>query len=153
MGNIDQSGCVPTVLAMVISDLKDASVRPDTLAEYLYNHTNSFNKLAFGTSTAGITAVANNWGLKTGVLTASQAIKTSLATGKHVLAAVGNSQFVSAPLTHEILLQGYDNGKTYVRDPYNQANNGWYSVDYLFGIQSLDPIDRQLGSPFISISL
>ena len=54
-------------------------------------------------------------------------------------------------VTHELVLKGYDNGKTYVRDPYNAANNGWYPVDYLFGVKSVDPTDNTEGSPFIAI--
>lgn len=151
MANIDLSGCVPTVLAMVLGDLKNSTVKPDTIAEYLYNQTNSFNKYFIGTSVDGITAVAKKWGLSLNVLDSLNNVKEILSTGKHVLAAVGNSQFVSDPLTHELLLQGFDNGKTYVRDPYNPSNNGWYNIDYLYRIQSQDPIDRKLGSPFITI--
>ena len=65
--------------------------------------------------------------------------------------AVGTSIFAHYPVTHELVLKGYDNGKTYVRDPYNAANNSWYLVDYLFGVKSVDPTDNTEGSPFIAI--
>ena len=38
----------------------------------------------------------------------------------------------------------YDNGKTYVRDPFNANNNGWYSLDYIHGVQSRDAMDTKL---------
>ena len=40
---------------------------------------------------------------------------------------------------------------TYVMDPYNASNNGYYSVDYLFRVRSLDPTDNTEGSPFMTI--
>ena len=85
------------------------------------------------------------------MLTGKDAIAATLVSGKHVLVAVEESIFINAPYTHEIVLQGYDNGKTYVRDPFNAANNGWHSIDYIFSVKSTDPIDAKLGSPFFSI--
>ena len=67
------------------------------------------------------------------------------------MAAVGNSVFASYPVTHEIVLRGYQNGQTQVYDPYNANNNGWYSVDYIFGSKSGAPEDNTEGSPFISV--
>ena len=59
--------------------------------------------------------------------------------------------FASYPVTHEIVLRGYQNGQTQVYDPYNANNNGWYSVDYIFGSKSGAPEDNTEGSPFISV--
>lgn len=94
---------------------------------------------------------AQNWGLTTDVLHSSAALKEALAAGHHVMAAVGNSVFASYPVTHEIVLRGYQNGQTQVYDPYNANNNGWYSVDYIFGSKSGAPEDNTEGSPFISV--
>ena len=85
------------------------------------------------------------------MLTGASTIAASLQAGKHVLAAVGPSRFINAPYTHELVLHGYDNGKTYVRDPFNAANNGWYSIDYIHSLKSTDPMDTKFGSPFFSI--
>ena len=152
VSNMDQSGCVPTSLAMAFTDILGKEVLPTTIADYLYYNTNSFNKIAVaGTDADGLVAATKNWGLTSQMLTGKDAIAATLVSGKHVLAAVEESIFINAPYTHEIVLQGYDNGKTYVRDPFNAANNGWHSIDYIFSVKSTDPIDAKLGSPFFSV--
>ena len=152
VSNMDQSGCVPTSLAMAFTDILGKEVLPTTIADYLYYNTNSFNKIAVaGTDADGLVAATKNWGLTSQMLTGKDAIAATLVSGKHVLAAVEESIFINAPYTHEIVLQGYDNGKTYVRDPFNPANNGWHSIDYIFSVKSTDPIDAKLGSPFFSV--
>ena len=151
VSNVDQSGCVPTSLAMTFTDILGRTILPTTVADYLYNNTNSFNKGEAGTDADGIVAATRNWGLNGQLVTGAGGIAEALMAGKHVLAAVGNSQFTSDPYTHELVLHGYDNGKTYVRDPYNSGNNGWYSINYLNSIKSKDPMDNKLGAPFFSI--
>ena len=151
VSNVDQSGCVPTSLAMTFTDILGRTILPTTVADYLYNNTDSFNKGEAGTDSDGIVAATRNWGLKSQLINGSGGIAEALMAGKHVLAAVGNSQFTSDPYTHELVLHGYDNGRTYVRDPYNSGNNGWYSINYLHSIKSKDPMDNKLGAPFFSI--
>ena len=150
--NLAATGCVPTTLAMTISGITGQTVLPTTVADFLYHHTDSFNKNGlFGTSSKGIVQGAQNWGLTTDVLHSSAALKEALAAGHHVMAAVGSSVFASHFVTHEIVLRGYQNGQTQVYDPYNANNNGWYSVDYIFGSKSGAPEDNTEGSPFISV--
>ena len=152
VSNMDQSGCVPTSLAMTFTDILGTTVAPTTVADYLYYNTNSFNKTSVaGTDAEGIVSASKNWGLKSNMLSSISSIASALLSGQHVLAAVGASQFINYPYTHEIVLHGYDNGKTYVRDPFNAANNGWYSLDYIHGVKSTDPMDTKLGAPFFSI--
>ena len=152
VSNMDQSGCVPTSLAMTFTDILGTTVSPTTVADYLYYNTNSFNKTSVaGTDAEGIVSASKNWGLKSNMLSSISSIASALLSGQHVLAAVGASQFINYPYTHEIVLHGYDNGKTYVRDPFNAANNGWYSLDYIHGVQSRDAMDTKLGAPFFSV--
>ena len=151
VSNVDQSGCVPTSLAMTFTDILGRTILPTTVADYLYNNTDSFNKGEAGTDSDGIVAATRDWGLKSQLVNGAGGIAEALMAGKHVLAAVGNSQFTSDPYTHELVLHGYDNGRTYVRDPYNSGNNGWYSINYLHSIKSKDPMDNKLGAPFFSI--
>ena len=151
VSNVDQSGCVPTSLAMTFTDILGRTILPTTVADYLYNNTDSFNKGEAGTYSDGIVAATRDWGLKSQLVNGAGGIAEALMAGKHVLAAVGNSQFTSDPYTHELVLHGYDNGRTYVRDPYNSGNNGWYSINYLHSIKSKDPMDNKLGAPFFSI--
>ena len=152
VSNMDQSGCVPTSLAMTFTDILGTVIAPTTVADYLYYNTNSFNKTSVaGTDADGIVLASKNWGLKSNMLSSIANIASALMSGQHVLAAVGASQFINYPYTHEIVLHGYDNGKTYVRDPFNPNNNGWYSLDYIHGVQSRDAMDTKLGAPFFSI--
>lgn len=125
VSNMDQSGCVPTSLAMTFTDILGTVIAPTTVADYLYYNTNSFNKTSVaGTDADGIVLASKNWGLKSNMLSSIANIASALMSGQHVLAAVGASQFINYPYTHEIVLHGYDNGKTYVRDPFNANNNG-----------------------------
>ena len=152
VSNMDQSGCVPTSLAMTFTDILGTVIAPTTVADYLYYNTNSFNKTSVaGTDADGIVLASKNWGLNSNVLSSIANIASALMSGQHVLAAVGASRFINYPYTHEIVLHGYDNGKTYVRDPFNANNNGWYSLDYIHGVQSRDAMDTKLGAPFFSI--
>ncbi|OFP46729.1 N-acetylmuramidase [Streptococcus sp. HMSC066E07] len=145
------TGCVPTTVAMAISGITGQTVLPTTVADYLYHSTNEFNKRSYGTTSHGIVLAARHWGLKTDVLGSTAAVREALAMGHHVLGAVGTSVFANYPVTHELVMKGYNNGMTYVMDPYNANNNGYYSVDYLFRVRSLDPTDNTEGSPFMTI--
>ena len=145
------TGCVPTTVAMAISGITGQTVLPTTVADYLYHSTNEFNKRSYGTTSRGIVLAARHWGLKTDVLGSTAAVREALAMGYHVLGAVGTSVFANYPVTHELVMRGYNNGMTYVMDPYNANNNGYYSVDYLFRVRSLDPTDNIEGSPFMTI--
>ena len=145
------TGCVPTTVAMAISGITEQTVLPTTVADYLYHSTNEFNKRSYGTTSRGIVLAAQHWGLKTDVLGSTAAVREALAMGHHVLGAVGTSVFANYPVTHELVMRGYNNGMTYVMDPYNANNNGYYSVDYLFRVRSLDPTDNTEGSPFMTI--
>ena len=147
------TGCVPTTVAMAISGTTGQTVLPTTVADYLYHSTNEFNKRSYGTTSHGIVLAARHWGLKTDVLGSTAAVREALAMGHHVLGAVGTSVFANYPVTHELVMKGYNNGMTYVMDPYNSNNNGYYSVDYLFRVRSLDPTDNTEGSPFMTIRL
>ncbi|MCW1066553.1 GBS Bsp-like repeat-containing protein [Streptococcus anginosus] len=145
------TGCVPTTVAMAISGITGQTVLPTTVADYLYHSTNEFNKRSYGTTSRGIVLAARHWGLKTDALGSTAAVREALAMGYHVLGAVGTSVFANYPVTHELVIRGYNNGMTYVMDPYNANNNGYYSVDYLFRVRSLDPTDNTEGSPFMTI--
>ncbi|AZQ42020.1 GBS Bsp-like repeat-containing protein [Streptococcus periodonticum] len=145
------TGCVPTTVAMAISGITGQTVLPTTVADYLYHSTNEFNKRSYGTTSHGIVLAARHWGLKTETLGSTAAVREALAMGYHVLGAVGTSVFANYPVTHELVMRGYNNGMTYVMDPYNPNNNGYYSVDYLFRVRSLDPTDNTEGSPFMTI--
>ena len=149
------TGCVPTSLAMVFSSLTGNEVLPTTVASYLYNNTVEFNRGTEGTTGNGILVASRQWGLTPTVLNSSVALTSALQEGHHVVAAVQQDKF--SPwgwgTSHEIVLKGYSNGNTYVSDPYNSANNGWYPIASLWNEQSTQSVDtRGLGNPFVKIT-
>ncbi|MGV3293686.1 GBS Bsp-like repeat-containing protein, partial [Streptococcus pluranimalium] len=148
---MDDAGCVPTVLAMIYSDLEGKTILPTEVATWLYNNTAAFNKVGPGTFQNGIGSSVRSQGYLYDAQTTLNELENTLKNGYHVAAAVGLGNFVWYGGTHEILLQGYDNGKTFVRDPYRDFLNGWYSIADLFKQQSWNPADRELGSPFLKI--
>ena len=149
------TGCVPTSLAMVFSSLTGSEVLPTTVASYLYNNTVKFNRGTEGTTGNGILVASRQWGLTPTVINSSAALTSALQEGHHVVAAVQQDKF--SPwgwgTSHEIVLKGYSNGNTYVSDPYNSANNGWYPIASLWNEQSTQSVDtRGLGNPFVKIT-
>ncbi|ELY5748219.1 C39 family peptidase [Streptococcus iniae] len=147
------TGCVPTSLAMVFSELARRGVTPIEVANYLYNNTNYFNKYFSGTSANGIVAASKHFGFVPTHLGSQAEIIKALQDGHHVVSAVQNNKFSpwGAGSSHEIVLRGYSNGNAYVYDPYNRANIGWYPVSNLWNEQSRDKDDSALGAPFFKI--
>ncbi|TWT10453.1 SH3 domain-containing protein [Streptococcus sp. sy004] len=153
--NMDATGCVPTVLSMVFSGLIGEDIKPTTVADYLYNETISFNKLEQGTNATGIISAAEKWNMDATPLKTQADIEEALKEGHYVLAAVQGSPFVRVygSLSHELVLAGYDNGKTYVRDPYTPSLNGWHSLSNIFTQQSKFASDIVgIGKPFVKIT-
>ena len=61
--SISQVVCQPP-FAMTLTDILGRTILPTTVADYLYNNTDSFNKGEAGTDSDGIVAATRNWGLK-----------------------------------------------------------------------------------------
>ncbi|HGM8771942.1 TPA: C39 family peptidase [Streptococcus pyogenes] len=149
------TGCVPSALAMVFSELAKREVTPTEIADYLWHNTDEFNKHYGGTSGKGLVAATNHYGFASTHLDSQSTIIAALQAGHHVLAAVQNNKFSpwGSQYSHEIVLRGYSNGNTYVYDPYNRANIGWYPIANLWNEQSRDAIDTaEAGVPFFKIT-
>ncbi|HEP3697004.1 TPA: C39 family peptidase [Streptococcus pyogenes] len=149
------TGCVPSALAMVFSELAKREVTPTEIADYLWHNTDEFNKHYGGTSGKGLVAATNHYGFASTHLDSQSTIIAALQAGHHVLAAVQNNKFSpwGSQYSHEIVLRGYSNGNTYVYDPYNRANIGWYPIANLWNEQSRDAIDTaEVGVPFFKIT-
>lgn len=150
------TGCVPSALAMVFSELAKRDVTPTEIADYLWHNTDEFNKHYGGTSGKGLVAATNHYGFVSTHLDSQSAIIAALQAGHHVLAAVQNNKFSPWGLqySHEIVLRGYDSGNTYVYDPYERANIGWYPVANIWNEQSRDTIDTaEVGVPFFKVTI
>lgn len=149
------TGCVPSSLAMVFTELARRQITPTEIANYLWNNSNEFNKNYGGTSGKGLVQATKHFGFVPTHLASQSAIVEALQAGHHVLAAVQQDKFSSWGInySHEIVLRGYSNGNTYVYDPYNRANIGWYPVANLWNEQSRDAIDTSsVGVPFFKIT-
>lgn len=152
-GSFAATGCVPTSLAMVFTELARRGITPTQVADYLYQNTNHFNKTFLGTSAHGIVAATKHFGFVPTQLASQSAIIEALQAGHHVMGAVQNNKFSpwGPGYSHEVVMRGYSNGNTYIYDPYNRANIGWYPVASLWAEQSQDKDDRALGVPFFKI--
>lgn len=148
------TGCVPTSLAMVFTELARRGVTPTEVANYLYNNTNYFNKYFSGTSANGIVSASQHFGFVPTHLGSQSAIVEALQAGHYVVGAVQNNKFSpwGPGYSHEIVLRGYSNGNAYIYDPYNRANIGWYPVASLWSERSGDKDDNALGVPFFKIT-
>lgn len=149
------TGCVPSSLAMVFTELARRQITPTEIANYLWNNSNEFNKNYGGTSGKGLVQATKHFGFVPTHLASQSAIVEALQAGHHVLAAVQQDKFSpwGIQYSHEIVLRGYSNGNTYVYDPYNRANIGWYPVANLWNEQSRDAIDTSsVGVPFFKIT-
>ncbi|WP_247918785.1 C39 family peptidase [Streptococcus vestibularis] len=153
-GSFAATGCVPTSLAMVFTELARRGITPTEIADYLYDNTNYFNKTFSGTSANGIVAATQHFGFVLTQLSSQSSIIQALQAGHHVIGAVQNNKFSpwGPGYSHEIVMRGYSNGNTYIYDPYNRANIGWYPVASLWAEQSQDKDDRALGAPFFKIT-
>lgn len=148
------TGCVPTSLAMVFTELARRGVTPTEVANYLYNNTNYYNKYFSGTSANGIVSATRAFGFVPTHLDSQNAIAEALQAGHYVVGAVQNNKFSpwGPQYSHEVVMRGYSNGNTYVYDPYNRANIGWYPVANLWVERSGDKDDNALGVPFFKIT-
>ncbi|HFH8540389.1 TPA: C39 family peptidase [Streptococcus agalactiae] len=152
-GSFAATGCVPASLAMVFTELARRGITPTQVADYLYHNTNYFNKTFSGTSAHGIVAATKHFGFVPTQLASQSAIIEALQSGHHVVGAVQNNKFSpwGVGYSHEVVMRGYSNGNTYIYDPYNRANIGWYPLASLWAEQSQDKDDRALGAPFFKI--
>lgn len=82
------TGCVPSSLAMVFTELARRQITPTEIANYLWNNSNEFNKNYGGTSGKGLVQATKHFGFVPTHLASQSAIVEALQAGHHVLAAV-----------------------------------------------------------------
>ena len=141
LGNIKDTGCLPTALAMAFQSILGYTITPFNVANYLYNNTIEYNKLAAGASGLAVQYAATYYKVPWKGLANKQAIIQALSSGKVVIATVGPGKFTVAPYTHAIVIYKYSNGNTYALDPYNSNKNGWVSFDTVWNEQSTNSYD------------
>lgn len=146
------SGCVPTSLSMIFNGFGE-NTTPIEVARWISKNTEYMNTNGYvGTSAKGSAAVLKAWGYDYKIINTRGAVKQALVEGKTILACVGQGHFVGAAnATHAIVLSGYQDGKTFVRDPENNGNSRWFDIDNLWNQRSFDEGDNELGGPFMVV--
>ncbi|MGS6680629.1 C39 family peptidase [Streptococcus equi subsp. zooepidemicus] len=151
------TGCVPASLAMAFSELVGRQISPLEVADYLYQ-IGEFNNGRFdGTSSIGAMKAAEHFGLVPTVLKTLDQVQTALQDGHYVINSIQHHEKF-APLSwgwsasHDVALRDYQDGNTYVYDPYNRNNIGYHNLADLWNHQSHNPEDVDgVGVPFISL--
>lgn len=149
---MSSTGCVPTSIAMVLTSYLGRIISPSEIANYLWQYTTEFNKLAAGASGLAIKYAMNNYGLNATGLSSYESVYNSLQKGNTVIALVGPGNFIGYGSTHAIVLHGFSGGASYVSDPNSINKNGWYSIANIWNQQSSDPYDWRGGYVFYEIS-
>ena len=146
------SGCVPTSLSMIFNGFGE-NTTPIEVARWISENTESMNTNGYvGTRAKGSAAALKAWGFDYKVINTKEDVKQALVEGKTILACVGQGHFVrSADGAHAIVLSGYQDGKTFVRDPENNGNSRWFDIDDLWNQRSFDEGDIELGGPFMVV--
>ena len=146
------SGCVPTSLSMIFNGFGE-NTTPIEVARWIIENTESMNTNGYvGTRAKGSAAALKAWGFDYKVINTKEDVKQALVEGKTILACVGQGHFVrAADGAHAIVLSGYQDGKTFVRDPENNGNSKWFDIDFLWNQRSFDEGDNELGGPFMVV--
>ena len=141
---LGRTGCVPTSIAMALSGILEKEILPPTVAQWLYDNTEEFGRLAHGGSGAANKYAADHWGVKSYGISALKKMTEALAKGYIVTVIVGLGDFVVTPgMTHEIVLWGSSAGSCNVYDP--MGTTGRYSIESIFGQLSKDEYDLRGG--------
>lgn len=108
------SGCVPTVVAMIVATLKDGNVTPPDMGALAVE--NGYRTVNSGTMRSFVAFAAGRYGLKAKSATMSQ-VKEALSGGKLVSAFMGPGYWTNGG--HNILLWKYDAARDviYANDP------------------------------------
>ena len=149
--NFGSTGCVPTAFSMALASINNTEIWVPTVANWIYNNTQEFNKRAIGTSGLGVYLMARYYGLQIDIITSESQLREVLSHGKMVVGMMGTSKYAGASWTHAILLHGINGNYTTVYDPLNSSNNGYERIDYIYSHPSRDISDYYQGSCFFAL--
>ena len=152
MGTLGGTGCAPTSMAMIFSSLKEQEIPPTTLAAYLYNETNTYNKLTIGTNGYGLPLAATYYGIHYKGISTKEELINELKIGRIVYAAMQEGIFSKPNSTHAIVLFRYkEENETYTYDPLERKNNTWIKIDTIWEERSREEDDLQGGYAMYSL--
>ena len=130
------TGCVPTSLAMVFQGIKGGTILPTDVGTWAHNNS-SFDRRNQGSSDAVVPACASAWGVHCDNIQSLDQLTDALKHGKPCVIVVdGGNAFMSGTVAHCVVLHGYNNGSTYVSDPYFSHNCRYWSISYMWSIRT-----------------
>ena len=150
-GNMKNTGCAPTAMAMVFDRILGRTILPIDVAYYLYHNTSEFNKPILGASGLAVQKAATHFGILWKGISTQKQLEEALSAGKIVFANVGPGKFTKPGLTHAIVLYKIENGTTYAMDPYNSGNNGKISIVEVWNQRSNNSYDLRGGYAFYAL--
>ena len=126
----DGTGCGPTSAAMAMQTLYQKNYSPLDLGRYFVK-TTTFNQAQPGMWGREFKVMDKDYGTNLTITKDGNMVRNALKNGDMVIIAVTRCLFVW-DAEHFLVLGGYDDGTTFVRDSYTPEYNGqWYSIDYL----------------------
>ena len=119
--DIEESGCAPTCLSMVIMLLTgDYSVTPDKVAVYAEKH--GYYIEGTGTSWSLMTQGAEHFGVTGSEMCLSRTkVTAALKNGNPIICSMGPGDFTTEG--HFIVLEGIKNGKIILADPNSEERS------------------------------
>lgn len=139
-GTMGKNGCSPSALATALN-YRGIKTDPLTVADWLYNNTEEFNRTFTGTSGTGIRLAAEHFGAKVELVKNYGDFLFHLNNGAALVCAQGKGNFSFTGKTHSVFMAEYEDGKAYCCDPYTPPRNGWYETKELWEQRSNDPVD------------
>ena len=147
----ENTGCVPSCVAMISTSLLDKEIKPNEVADILYEN-DLLNNNYYGAGAPAIIYMADYYNLGVDHLDSLDEIVNALNEGKLVLAAVGHGYFCPEGYTHEIILYSLnEEGYVKVLDPLNSFNNREYKLEDIYNERSDNYLDCFYGEPFFAI--
>ena len=148
------TGCAPTSMAMAFTSIKERTILPTEIADYLYYQTNEYNKKDSGTSGQGIIKATQEYSVNIEPINSKEELISELSFGKIIFAAMGNGVFGTPRWNHAIIAYDYNEEKNQTKslDPLNKNNNKWINIDTIWNEKSKDPDDTSGGSAIYSLS-
>lgn len=152
LSTIGKTGCSVAVGTSLINYYADASVLPYDTA-WLFNMWGDYNANGiYGTTSRVWRKVGSAYGIEFRNNLNLASITEHLRVGHMVKASVQGVPFMKGGGSHALLLMGLnENGQTYIYDPANSGNNGWYDVSRIWNQRSTSFEDLYDGGPFFAM--
>ena len=151
---IKNTGCAPTSGAMVVNYLKGTNYTPADIAGLFYSWGDYNANYGHGTGSTAWRKFAKHFGLSFQNSMSFSDMVGALKAGRMMIITVGyDGKYVVGNYTHTMCFYGYDSaGRTYVHDPFNDANNGWIDAKSLYNRATNLWLDNVDGGPLYAFS-